>query len=149
MLGELAAQFPAEVLGNPALLLLRLAHPQLLGQWPDQALIALASLPNASEWVLRQVLTHPRADVQLAVATRPDLSPALLNEVARSRFWTIRERVTHKAEVELALLLQLARDEDYGVRLSLASRPHLPPEVCRVLAQDTHPLIRNLFAEYQ
>ena len=41
VLAELGAEFPAEVLGNPALPLLRLARPGLLNAFPGDAVAAL------------------------------------------------------------------------------------------------------------
>ena len=51
LLGELAAEFPSEVMSNLALPLLRLAHPNLLKDWPDAALLALLRLPQAPDWL--------------------------------------------------------------------------------------------------
>ncbi|WP_240319266.1 hypothetical protein [Deinococcus wulumuqiensis] len=47
VLAELGAEFPAEVLGNPALPLLRLAQPGLLAGWPAHTLEQFSELRDA------------------------------------------------------------------------------------------------------
>lgn len=142
LLAELGAEFPGEVLGNPALPLLRLAEPGLLTRWPARTLEALTGQPAAPDWLLRLAAAHVRIEVQLAVAVRPALPDDVLTALARSPFWTVREIVARKPELAPGLLAALARDLDYGVRLSVAGRSDLPPEVYARLRQDPHPLVQ-------
>lgn len=142
LLGELGEHWPAEVLGNPALPLLRLADPQLLRHWPARTVERLAAPPDTPAWLIRQAARHPVIDVQLAVVVHADLPGDVLETLATSPFWTIREYVARKMGLSPALLHTLARDVDYGVRLTVAGRTDLPEEVRLQLGQDAHPLVR-------
>lgn len=142
LLAELAARFPAEVLSNPALPLLRLADPQLLRSWPAPAVERLTAQPQAPAWVVRVAASYPVIDVQLAAATRPDLPPDAIRTLCHSAFWTIRELMARHTQLPHDLLAELAHDADYGVRLTVTGRPDLPDDICRVLRQDSHPLVR-------
>lgn len=142
LLAELAAGFPAEVLSNPALPLLRLADPQLLRSWPAPAVERLTAQPQAPGWVIKVAASYPVIDVQLAAATRPDLPPDAIRTLSRSAFWTIRELMARHAQLPHNLLAELARDPDYGVRLTVTGRPDLPDDIRCVLRQDSHPLVR-------
>ena len=142
LLGELGENWPAEVLHNPALPLLRLANPQLLRHWPARTVEQLTTLPDAPPWLLRQAASHPVIDVQLAAVVHPDLPGDVLELLSGSPFWTIREYVARKPGLSPALLHTLARDADYGVRLTVAGRADLPQDVRVQLRQDPHPLVR-------
>lgn len=141
-LAALGAEFPAEVLGNPALPLLRLAQPGLLAGWPARTLEALTAAPGAPHWLLRLAAGHEKIDVQLAAVTRPELPSDVLESLSRSPFWTIREYVARKSDLPPGVLAHLARDLDYGVRLTVANRPDLPTEVRERLRRDPHPLVQ-------
>lgn len=142
VLADLGAEFPGEVLCNPALPLLRLAEPGLLGRWPAPTLAALAGRPGAPDWLLRLGAAHVRIEVQLAVVVHPELPDDVLAHLARSPFWTVREIVARRPTLPAALLEILARDLDYGVRLTVAGREDLPPEVYTRLRGDPHPLVQ-------
>lgn len=144
VLAELGAEFPAEVLNNPALPLLRLAEPGLVSRWPARTLEVLAAAPNAPDWLLLLAAGHEKIDVQLAAVTRHNLPAEALRSLTGSAFWTIREYVARKPDLPPELLLRLAHDRDYGVRLTLAGRGDLPPEVCDLLRRDPHPLVKNV-----
>ena len=141
-LAALGAEFPAEVLGNPALPLLRLAQPGLLARWPVRTLEALAADPAAPVWLLRLAAAHEKIDVQLAAVTRPDLPGDVLLKLSHSPFWTIREAVARKPQLPPGVLGQLGHDLDYGVRLSVANRSDLSRELRGALRRDPHPLVR-------
>lgn len=142
VLGELGAEFPAEVLANPALPLLRLAQPDLLAHWPTRTLERLTGEAGAPDWLLRFASRHAVIDVQLAAVVHHDLPADVLENLAASAFWTIREYVARKPELPLPVLQKLARDADYGVRITLAGRADLPPELREGLLHDEHPLVR-------
>ena len=144
VLATLGAEFPAEVLGNPALPLLRLAEPGLLGRWPARTLEVLAASPEAPDWLVRLAAAHRVIDGQLAAVTRHDLPPGVLGRLAESEFWTIREYVARKPVLPGPVLARLAKDEDYGVRLTVAGRPDLPPDLREVLRRDPHPLVQTV-----
>ncbi len=142
VLGRLGAEFPAEVLGNPALPLLRLAHPGLLAHWPVKTIETLAGQPGAPLWILHFAARHTLIDVQLAVVSQPELPADLLALLAQSPYWTIREYVARKPRLSPELLDLLSRDTDYGVRITLAGRADLPPQARQRLSQDPHALVR-------
>ena len=144
LLGELGEQWPAEVLSNPALPLLRLADPQLLRHWPARTVERLTAQPDAPPWLLRQAASHPVIDVQLATVVHPDLPEDVLDTLGTSPFWTIREYVARKPALSPALLQALARDVDYSVRLTVAGCPDLPQAVRHDLGRDAHPLVRAI-----
>lgn len=142
VLGQLGAEFPSEVLHNPALPLLRLAQPGLMAGWRPRTLEAMTAQPDAPEWLLRLAATHSIIDVQLACVTHPALSADVLSSLAQSPFWTIREYVARKPKLPPELLETLANDLDYGVRITVAGREDLPPGPLKKLQHDTHPLVR-------
>lgn len=142
VLGGLAREFPAEVLHNPALPLLRLATPKLVTAWPARALEALSALPDAPDWLLRVAAGHPLIDVQLACVTHAQLPEDVLEQLAASPFWTIREYVARKPALPAPLLERLAQDRDYGVRITLAGRADLSDRLREQFQRDPHPLVR-------
>ena len=50
--------------------------------------------------------------------------------------------MARRSTLPAALLEILARDLDYGVRLTVAGRDDLPPEVYAQLRGDPHPLVQ-------
>lgn len=144
VLGHLGAEFPAEVLSNPALPLLRLAQPGMLQSWPTRTLEQLTAQEGAPEWLLRLAAKHSVIDVQLAAVIHHNLPPDVLETLAQSPFWTIREYVARKPQLSPELLERLARDADYGVRITVAGRADLPPAALGHLRSDQHPLVRSV-----
>lgn len=142
VLGRLGAEFPDEVLANPALPLLRLAEPGLLRGWPAVTLERMTAAPGVPDWLLTLAAQHAKIDVQLAAVTRPALPPAALQALAESPFWTIREYVARKPSLPPEVLRWLALDADYGVRLTIAGRADLPPDLRETLRRDPHPLVQ-------
>ena len=147
VLGRLAAEHPAQVLDNPALSLLRLAHPGLLEGWPAGAVLSLVAQPQAPGWLRRYGLAHADARFQVAVAGHPALSAAELEQLARHRVWKVRARVAARPDLSPDLLAGLLGDADYGVRLVLASRSDLPPSAAEQLGQDVSLLVRQAMAQ--
>lgn len=144
LLGRLGAEFPAEVLANPALPLLRLAEPRLLASWPTKTIERLTAEPDAPDWLLRLAARNPVIDVQLAAVVHAQLPPDVLEQLAASPFWTIREYVARKPQLPPPLLEQLACDPDYGVRITVAGRTDLTPTALAHLRSDQHPLVRSV-----
>ncbi|WP_081994774.1 hypothetical protein [Deinococcus radiopugnans] len=149
VLGRLAADYPAQVLANPALGLLRLAHPGLLEGWPTEAVLSLVAQPQAPVWLRRYGLAHADARFQVAVAGHPALSAAELEQLARHRVWKVRARVAARPDLSPELLAGLLGDSDYGVRLVLASRPDLSPDTLEQLRRDSSLLVRQAMAQRQ
>lgn len=142
LLAELAQQYPAQVLANPALPLLRLAQPQLLFTWPARSVECLTAQPDAPDWLLRLAASHPVIDVQLAAVVHAALPEDVLLKLAASPYWTIREYTARKPSLPSRVLHHLAGDADYGVRLTVAGRPDLTAALRRTLQHDPHPLVR-------
>lgn len=128
MLGILATEFPAEVLMNPALPLLRLADPRLTQRWPVSALLALVRQPQAPAWLRRQTLTYPSTELQVALASHPNLSTQEMQTLAHHQAWLVRARIAARTDLSPALLADLSRDRHDAVRLAVASRPDLSRE---------------------
>ena len=143
VLGQLAADFPGAVIGNPALPLLRLAQMRQIQSWSGRTLARLAAVEAAPEWLQELAMRHPDPQAQWAVAGRAQLSAERLRQLAARREWQLRAAVAQHPGLPAELLGVLAADPDYGVRLSLAAHPALPPEVLRTLQQDAHPLVRR------
>lgn len=143
VLGQLAADFPEAVIGNPALPLLRLAQPKEIQSWSGLALSRLSAVEAAPEWIQELAMRHPDPQAQWAVAGRAQLSPERLRQLAGRREWQLRSAVAPHPDLPADLWPVLAADPDYGVRLSLAARTDLPPEVLKVLHHDPHPLVRR------
>lgn len=143
VLGRLAADYPAEVLGNPALSLLRLAHPGLLDGWPADAALNLVAQPSAPDWLRRSALAHADARFQVALAGHPALNAAELEQLAQHPVWKVRARVAARPALSPELLETLLSDPDYGVRLVLAARADLPPNAVDLLGQDASLLVRQ------
>ncbi|WP_168734873.1 hypothetical protein [Deinococcus sp. KSM4-11] len=125
ILGTLAAEFPAQVLRNPALPLLRLAQPGLVLRWPVIALLALIRQADAPDWLLRQVQAHRSVEVQVALASHPRLPKALADVLSVHPAWLVRARIAARPELPADLLRRLLHDPDDSVRLAVASRPGL------------------------
>ncbi len=149
LLARLAADFPAEVLSNPALPLLRLAQPQLLSHWPREALLALLRLPQLPGWVRQQTFHSPAVEVQVALATLPQLSEAELLRLSQHPSWLVRARVAARDDLPGHILHDLLNDRAYGVRLALAYRSDLPEAGRERLAHDSSRFVRQALRETQ
>ncbi|PTA68065.1 variant leucine-rich repeat-containing protein [Deinococcus arcticus] len=149
LLEDLAATFPAQVLANPALPLLRLAHPRLLLDVPLHTLLRLLSQPEAPAWLLRHALIASAIEIQAAAAAHPALNAAQIAQMASHPAWQVRARIAARAELPGALIAQLAADADYGVRMYVAARPDLPGPVAERLAQDASVFVRQVLARAQ
>ena len=149
LLGQLAAEFPAEVLGNPALPLLRLAHPNLLKDWPDAALLALLKLPQVPDWLRHHAAKSSSVEVQVALAMHPDLTPAEINQLAQHSAWLVRARIAARNDLDAELLNHLTNDPDYGVRLAIASRQDLPAQSVETLRRDPSRFVRQVVQQTQ
>ena len=143
VLGVLAPDFPEAVLQNPALPLLRLAHPGEFQGWSGRTLARLAAVEAAPEWVQELAMRHPDPQAQWAVANRRLLSPERLAQLARRSEWALRAAVAQHPDLSVELMTLLCRDADYGVRLALSGRAHLPGEVVKQLQRDPHALVRR------
>lgn len=143
VLRTLAAEFPAEVLSNPALPLLRLANPRLFRDWPASALLALAAHADAPAWLRRLALARPEPELPAAVARHPELTPAEVEALAAHPAWLVRARIAARPDLPRALMEKLRADPDYGVRLAVASRPDLTPGDLAALLADPSRLIRQ------
>ncbi|MCD0160949.1 hypothetical protein IHN63_06445 [Deinococcus sp. 6YEL10] len=148
LLEALAATEPGAVLSNPALPLLRLAHPRLLLDTPRATLLALVGSPAAPDWLRRHALTHPDAGVVAAVASHPHLTPAQLAALAGHPAWQVRSRVAARPDLRDDTLRALAADPDYGVRMYVAARPDLPHGVQAQLQQDASVFVRQVLARH-
>lgn len=146
VLGRLAAEFPAEVLGNPALSLLRLAQPGLLAGWPTGAVLELVRQPALPDWLRNYALAHADARFQVALAGHPALNPRDLDRLARHPNWKVRGRLGVRPDFCAQLLSRFLHDPDYGVRLVLAARADLPPDAVNVLSRDGSSLVRRVLA---
>lgn len=147
ILGVLAAEFPREVLRNPALPLLRLAQPNLVQHWPVGALVSLVTQVEAPDWVLRQALACPATEVLVAVARHPRLPPLALEVLAIHPAWLVRARVAARPDVPPALLQQLARDPDDSVRLAVASRRSLGVAEFAALSRDPSRFVQQVLRQ--
>lgn len=143
ILGTLAAEFPAEVLSNPALPLLRLADPRLTHRWPDTAFLALVRQPQAPAWVRRQALAHPKTEIQVALASHPKLTLDEVQALAHHQSWLVRARVAAREDLIHTLLEELAADSHYAVRLAVASRCNLSRERIGLFLTDTSRFVRQ------
>ncbi len=143
LLGRLAADYPAQVLGNSALSLLRLAHPGLLEGWPTDTVLNLVAQPQAPDWLRRYALAHADPRFQVAVAGHPVLTLEEVRQLARHTLWKVRARVAARPDLSLELLTLLLGDPDYGVRLVLAARADLPPDATERLSRDASLLVRQ------
>ncbi|MDR6220715.1 hypothetical protein [Deinococcus soli (ex Cha et al. 2016)] len=144
VLGALTADFPQEVLANPALPLLRLADPHLLRGWPDAAFHALLRRPDVPVWVRTHLIRHARPELLIPLAQHPCLQEPEVLILARHAAWLVRARIAARPVLPPGLLAALAADPDYGVRLAVASRPSLPAGVAAVLRQDTSRFVRQV-----
>ncbi|WP_155864565.1 hypothetical protein [Deinococcus ficus] len=147
ILGTLAADFPAEVLRNPALPLLRLANPRFMTGWPQAGLIALVRHPDAPAWLRALALTHPRTEYQVAVASHPALTAAERAQLAAHPAWLVRARIAARPDTPPDLLDAFAHDPDYGVRLAAASRPDLPERSVAALLSDPSRLVQQVMRQ--
>ncbi|WP_246581213.1 DUF2336 domain-containing protein [Deinococcus aestuarii] len=146
VVGQLAAEFPGEVLGNPALPLLRLAQPGLVQGWPRETVLTLVRHPAAPAWLRAYAQRHPRAEFQEALAVRPDLSHADLHALLGHAAWQVRARLAGRPDLPPDVLEALTVDPDYGVRVTVAARPDLPAAATGALRQDPSLDVRQVLA---
>ncbi|MBZ9751027.1 hypothetical protein K7W42_09150 [Deinococcus sp. HMF7604] len=149
LLERLAADHPAEVLGNPALPLLRLAHPRLLLDVPLHVLLRLLAQLDAPAWLLRHALIASAIEIQAAAAAHPALNERQVEWLARHPAWQVRARIAARPELSARWIEHLAADADYGVRMYIASRANLPAPVAGQLAADPSPFVRQVLARAQ
>ncbi len=143
VLAQLAPDVPQAVLQNPALPLLRLAHPGEFQSWSGRTLARLAAVEAAPEWVQELAMRHADPQAQWAVANRAQLSAGRLAQLAGRSEWALRAAVAQHPDLSAELMALLARDPDYGVRLALSGRAELPAEVLAQLQRDPHALVRR------
>ncbi|MBZ9712649.1 variant leucine-rich repeat-containing protein [Deinococcus multiflagellatus] len=149
LLEDLAATFPAQVLANPALPLLRLAHPRLLLDVPLHTLLRLLSQPDAPSWLLRHALIASAIEIQAAAAAHPALTAHQIDQMVGHPAWQVRARIAARPELPPALIARLAGDADYGVRMYIAARTDLPPVVAQQLAADPSVFVRQVLVRAQ
>lgn len=149
VLGKLAPEFPGEVLGNPALPLLRLAHPRLVHDWPRDTLLRLIRNERAPEWLRRVAMRHPRAEYQVALASNPHLTGADIGLLARHASWQVRAKIAGRPELPPDVLALLTADPDYGVRLYVAARANLPAASVGALRRDPSLFVRQVLEKAQ
>ncbi|GHF47389.1 hypothetical protein HNQ07_002794 [Deinococcus metalli] len=149
ILGTLAAGFPAEVLGNPALPLLRLAQPDMVGRWPVPSLLALLQLGDAPGWLLAALRRHPSVEVQVALARHPRLGAETVETLAAHTAWLVRARIAARPDLPPALLRRLLHDPDDSVRLAVASRTDLGPTERGALGGDPSRFVRQVLRQCQ
>ncbi|RJF71742.1 hypothetical protein D3875_09355 [Deinococcus cavernae] len=143
ILGTLAAEFPAEVLSNPALPLLRLADPLMTHRWPDAALLALLRQPDAPDWIRKQALAHRKTELQVTLASHAHLTADEVSVLAKHPSWLVRARIATRDDLSQTILERLAGDLHYGVRLAVASRVNLPASSFQHLLTDTSRFVRQ------
>lgn len=147
ILQRLAPSFPAQVLTNPALPLLRLAHPRLFHDWSPQALLALVGQPDAPAWLLHLAAQRPEPELPAAVARHPALTSAEVEGLSAHPAWLVRARIAARPDLSARLRERLRTDPDYGVRLAIASRTDLADADLHVLLNDPSRLIRQVAAQ--
>lgn len=143
ILGTLAAQFPAEVLGNPALPLLRLANPRFLLGWPTPAWLALLRQPDAPAWLRRLARMLDKTEIHVAVASHPKLMALEAEELAAHPAWLVRARIAARPDLSPALLQRLRHDPDDSVRLAVACREKLADAERAALLADPSRYVRQ------
>ena len=149
VLRTLALECPGEVLGNPGLPLLRLAHPRLMLDWPRDTQLVLIRNPLAPRWLRRFALTHAQTEFPVALATNPVLSPEHMTTLAAHSAWQVRARIAARPELPHALIDTLAADPDYGVRMYIAARGDLPESSVARLRRDSSVFVRQVLEQTQ
>ncbi|WP_309572879.1 hypothetical protein [Deinococcus sp.] len=148
-LGTLAAEFPVQVLSNPALPLLRLAQPGLILRWPVIALLALLRQTTAPAWLFRQVQRHHSVEVQVALARHPQLPADMVRALATHPAWLVRARIATRPDLPCALLDGLLHDPDDSVRLAVASRGDLGAGERAALGRDPSRFVQQTLRRTQ
>lgn len=149
VLRALAPDFPGEVLGNPGLSLLRLAHPRLILDWPRDTQLTLIRHALAPRWLRRFAMTHAQIDFQVALATNPTLNAEDSAALATHPAWQVRARIAARLELPAPLIDILANDPDYGVRMYIAARPDLPEAGVARLRRDSSVFVRQVLEQTQ
>lgn len=149
VLRDLAPDFPGEVLGNPALPLLRLAQPRLVHDWPRDTLLRLIRHELAPDWLRRFAVAHARAEFQVALASNTVLSDAEVTELAAHGAWQVRAKIAARPGLPPTVLAALGADADYGVRLYVAARRDLPQTSVERLRRDPSLFVRQVLEQTQ
>lgn len=132
----------AGVAGNPA------AVPDLLEllsddpEWKVRA--AVAGNPSAPEAALERLSHSTTPQILAALAGNPRLTPDQLELLAtHCESGTVADALVAVHGTSSAILERLAGADDAEVRLAVARRPDLPPELQRRLAGDGAPEVRR------
>ncbi|WP_168734872.1 hypothetical protein [Deinococcus sp. KSM4-11] len=149
VLRALAPDFPGEVLGNPGLPLLRLAHPRLILDWPRDTQLILIRQEQAPRWLRRFAMTHAQADFQVALATNPQLEAEDVATLVQHNAWQVRARIASRPNLPATLIDTLAADPDYGVRMYIAARADLPESGIARLRRDSSVFVRQVLEQTQ
>lgn len=149
VLRTLAPTCPGEVLGNPGLPLLRLAHPRLIFDWPRDTQLALIRHALAPRWLRRFAMTHAQSDFQVALATNLALNAEDVAALAQHGAWQVRARIAARPELPPALIEALSADPDYGVRMYIAARADLPESGVARLRRDSSVFVRQVLEQAQ
>lgn len=149
VLRDLAPEFPGEVLGNPALPLLRLAQPRLVQDWPRETLLRLIRHELAPDWLRRFALAHSRSEFQVALASNSCLDEGEVIELAAHGAWQVRAKIAARPELPPDVLAALSADADYGVRLYVAARQDLSPASVERLRRDPSVFVRQVLEQTQ
>jgi hypothetical protein len=166
---SLAAEFPGEVIGNPALSLLLLEDPTWPSRLSPSALCQVLQHEDApasfwsyaahherplyrsyaarSQWAPPELLQHLTNDaeprVRAYVAKNPSAPPALLSMLSRDTFPDTRANVARNPSAPVAALLELASDSSDALRACAALNTSLPLELLFTLADDDAELVRR------
>lgn len=149
VLRDLAPQFPGEVLGNPALPLLRLAQPRLVQDWPRETLLRLIRHELAPHWLRRFALSQSRSEFQVALASNALLNDDELRALAAHAAWQVRAKIAARPDLPPTVLDALSTDADYGVRLYVAARRDLPLASVERLRRDPSVFVRQVLEQTQ
>jgi len=160
-LSLLAADYPAEVLDNPAFRLQITTSPGFLRALPERLQSALVCCAQTDEDVLRHLAeersrpvavraslagcAHCPADMRLAyqghalqvreaLVHNPALPPSQLEPLAADRSRLVRMAVAALPGTPESLRLLLAGDREAAVRATVGSRPDVHPEMLQRIA---------------
>lgn len=141
LLGEIYSN-PVEVSCNPVFRIQMAADPTFLDSMPQSIQKALVAAPGVDARIIRYYATSRSAPkpVRCAAARNPDCPPDLMESYLRHA-WEVRRDLAENASLPVGLQHRLAADPQIPVRVAVASRCSVDPQVLLALGtvdEDPH-----------
>jgi len=107
------------------------------------AKLRLASIPETSGRILRQLSKHQCESIVVRVAENSNTPIAVLERLSKHHCSDVRAAVAENPKTTIEMYLSLAKDESVDVRHSLAENATLPLAILAFLCEDENPYVSS------